>query len=432
MKPFLVLVGGALVNALGTGMTAFALAVVMFQASGSASLVAAVQLCGLGPIVLLAPLAGALADRYDRRTMMLLGDGGSLLGLGIVFVAAQSPQPAPLPVLIGVTLAAAFASLTEPALRASVTDLLPQSHYQKAAGLLQLAGAAKFLLAPALAGLLLPVAGLATILALDAATCLVTVGCTAVVRRALARAPQQGNDAAPASPPPHAWRAVFATPLLRGLLARLTLVTFAIGCLQTLFKPMLLPHLGTRVLGSLESGIAIGLLLGAAALSVAPELPPRRLLRLALALAGLAMCALGLRPALVWVAAWGLLFFVGLSGANAAAEVLVRRHVDNSVQARAWGLISLLTQSGYLLAYPLAGFLADHVLTPRMQPGGVWAASLGAVFGTGPGRGAAVLVAALGLVVVLTAARPLPAAGEQLPASIHLKGPDHAWSSAHR
>ncbi|RRD43163.1 MFS transporter [Buchananella hordeovulneris] len=430
MKPFLLLVGGALINALGTGMTAFALAVVMFQAHGSASLVAAVQLCGLGPIVLLAPLAGALADRYDRRTMMLLGDGGSLLGLAIVFVAAQAPQPSPLPVLVGVTLAATFASLTEPALRASVTDLLPQSRYQQAAGMLQLAGAAKFLLAPALAGLLLPTAGLAIILALDAATCLVTVACTAVVRRALANAPRP-DDVPADTAQPHAWRAILATPLLRGLLLRLTLVTFAIGCLQTLFKPMLLPHFGPRVLGTLESGIALGLLLGAVALSLAPAFPPRHLLRAALALAGLAMCALGLWPALAWVAAWGLLFFLGLSGANAAAEVLVRRQVDNSVQARAWGLISLLTQSGYLLAYPLAGFLADHVLTPRLQVGGAWANTLGALFGTGPGRGAAVLVTALGLVVVLTAARRLPAASGQAPTSTHVKGQDNARSSAH-
>ena len=41
---------------------------------------ALVQLCAFAPIVLLAPVAGALADRFDRRLMMVIGDGGSEIG----------------------------------------------------------------------------------------------------------------------------------------------------------------------------------------------------------------------------------------------------------------------------------------------------------------------------------------------------------------
>ena len=87
MNPLLLLVTGALVNALGTGMTAFGLGVHVYNTTGSATAVSLVQLCAFAPIVLLAPLAGVLADRYDRRLMMILGDGGSVLGLGLIYLA---------------------------------------------------------------------------------------------------------------------------------------------------------------------------------------------------------------------------------------------------------------------------------------------------------------------------------------------------------
>ena len=93
MRYLSLLLVGALVNSVGSGLTAFGLGVFAYNAYGTASAVALVQLCAFAPIVLLAPLAGALADRFDRRLMMLLGDGCSVIGLGVVMVALGSPTP---------------------------------------------------------------------------------------------------------------------------------------------------------------------------------------------------------------------------------------------------------------------------------------------------------------------------------------------------
>ena len=93
MKRVSLLVLGSFINSLGTGLSAFGLAVVMLRTHGTASSVSAVQMSAFAPIVLLAPLAGALADRYDRRLMMIIGDAGSVLGLGIILTALSSPRP---------------------------------------------------------------------------------------------------------------------------------------------------------------------------------------------------------------------------------------------------------------------------------------------------------------------------------------------------
>ena len=56
------LVLGSFINSLGTGLTAFGLAVVMLATHGTASSAAAVQLSSFAPIVLLAPAARRLSS----------------------------------------------------------------------------------------------------------------------------------------------------------------------------------------------------------------------------------------------------------------------------------------------------------------------------------------------------------------------------------
>ena len=187
MKRVGLLVLGSFINSLGTGLTAFGLAIIMLRTYGTASSVAAVQLSSFAPVVLLAPAAGVLADRYDRRLMMIIGDAGSVLGLGIILMALSSPRPSLAWVCAGAVASSCLAALTEPALRASVTDLVDEEDYVRSSGLLQLASAAKYLLAPAAVGFLMPVVGVRGLVLLDTSTCIVTVACTAAVCRSLVR-----------------------------------------------------------------------------------------------------------------------------------------------------------------------------------------------------------------------------------------------------
>ena len=78
---FLLLWSGELVSAIGGGLTSFGLGVYIFQQTGSAADMALVTLLAFLPTLLLSVPAGVLADRYDRRLLMMLGDGCSALGI---------------------------------------------------------------------------------------------------------------------------------------------------------------------------------------------------------------------------------------------------------------------------------------------------------------------------------------------------------------
>ena len=399
------LVLGSFINSLGTGLTAFGLAVIMLRAHGTASSVAVIQMSAFAPLVLLAPLAGVLADRYDRRLMMIIGDAGSVLGLGLILAALSSPRPSLAWICTGAVLSSCLAALTEPALRASVTDLVTEEDYVRSSGLLQLASAAKYLLAPAAAGFLMPLVGVRGLVLLDASTCLVTVGCTMTVRRALAAGASQRAAAQPGDD--HdllaGWRTITASPGLRTLVALMTLATLAIGVIQVLIKPILLPTVTTSEMGVIETIAAIGMLVGAALVTAWKSAQPTTLLAAGLAGTGAAMVLVPLGPGAWWVTACGFLTFGCLPLSQAGAEVLVRTQVDNTRQARTWGTISLVTQLGYLAAYLCSGVLVDRVLQPLLEPGQRLSASLGAVVGIGPGRGAALLVGIMGLVMAMVA-----------------------------
>lgn len=84
MKKFLVIWAGELISCIGSGMTAFALSMYVYQMTGSVSYVSLVTLLAYMPTILLSPIGGVLADRYDRRLLMIIGDAFS--GLRIAYI----------------------------------------------------------------------------------------------------------------------------------------------------------------------------------------------------------------------------------------------------------------------------------------------------------------------------------------------------------
>lgn len=403
MRALYLLVAGSFVNSLGAGMTAFALGVHVHSATGSATAVCLVQLCALAPLVVLAPAAGVLADRHDRRLVMVVGDGGSIGGLLIVLVGLGGSGGLGV-ICVGALVSSCLSALTEPALRATVTELVPRSGYLRASGMLQMASAAKFLVAPIAAGALYGLVGAWGIVVVDAATCLVTVGCSLAVRRAVGAVAPREAEAGLRARLSEGWREVVGREAVRTLVLLMAVVTFAMGAVQSLVKPILLPVGSAGAVGLAETVAAVGLLAGSALVAARPSADPVRLLVAGLVGAGAAMTAVCLRPGLLWFAVTGALLFTALPACNAGADALVRSRIPDGVQARAWGLVSVLSQSGYLLAFAVVGPVADHLTEPLMADGGALAGSVGLVTGTGPGRGSALLVSVLGALVLGVAA----------------------------
>ena len=148
---FILLWAGELISGVGGGLTSFGLGVYVFQKTGSAASMALVTLLAFLPTLLFSVPAGVLADRYDRRLLMMIGDGCSALGIFYILVCMRSGEAALYQICIGVFVSAVFSALLEPAYRATVTDLLTKEEYSRAGGMVSIAGSARYLISPVLA-----------------------------------------------------------------------------------------------------------------------------------------------------------------------------------------------------------------------------------------------------------------------------------------
>ncbi len=401
---FIVIWIGEWVSGIGSGLTAFALGVYVYQLTQTAASVALLSLCAFLPAILLSPAGGVLADRFDRRLMMLIGDVCSAFGLIFILAIMVLGEPSLWQIYFGITFSSVFASLLEPAYKASISDLLTEDQFAKASGLMQLAASSKYLLSPLIAGFLLRIMDIKAILLIDILTFLTTVLALLAVKKNL--------QAAPSAPARHSfaeelktgWQTVGSSKGVMQLTALLSLVTFFIGFLQTLFTPLLLPFTNAQTLGSIESISAVGMLAGSFIISIFRIKGKYfTILTAGLGGAGFFFAMVGVTTNVYWITGAGFLFFAALPFVNTSADVLIRTNIANEAQGRAWGLIGLLSQLGYVAAYVLAGILADDVFNPLLIEGGSLASSVGQVIGTGEGRGTGLLILISGMLLMLTA-----------------------------
>lgn len=403
MRKFLFIWIGELISSIGSGMTAFALSIYVYQATGSVSLVSVISLAAFLPTILLSPLGGVLADRYDRRLLMIIGDLFSGLGLFYVLWNIHIGTTSMLPIIIGVAFNAVFVALLEPSFRAMITDLLTKEEYAKASGMVQIAGNARYLISPALAGVLLAVSDIRLILLLDICTFFITITTVALVRKSIAKPAPKEKESALAEIR-QGFAVLKANKGVCALIALMAFVCFFVGFLQTLVSPMVLAVSDARTVGILESACAVGMLVGSVWIGAAGI--GKGYVRV-LSIAGMGgsifMALAGVSTNLIVTGAGMFLFFLSLPFMNTSADVLVRSNVPNEVQGRVWGIISLLSQAGTAVAYGSSGVLADHIFEPLLSEEGLLAGSVGKWIGTGQGRG-------IGFMLVLAGIGMFPAA----------------------
>lgn len=115
--------------------------------------------------------------------------------------------------------------------------------------------------------------------------------------------------------------------------------------------------------------------------------------------AGLFMAGFGLRENTILICISGFLLFAMLPLANTSLDFLMRIHIKNELQGRAWGIIGIISQMGYIFSYALSGVLADYVFTPLLMEKGGLANSVGSLIGTGDGRGTGFLIIISGILL---------------------------------
>jgi MFS family permease len=169
------LVLGNFVSGLGTQAALVALPYQVYIETGSALLTGLLGAAELGPLVAMALLGGALADRMDRRRLLALDQVALVLVPAALCAATLAGSPPLLVLYVLGGLLAGFGALQNVARSAIVPNLVAREDMPAALavnfGLFQLT----MVFGPGLGGLLIAGAGIAAAYAVDAASCLAMI-----------------------------------------------------------------------------------------------------------------------------------------------------------------------------------------------------------------------------------------------------------------
>lgn len=410
MRGFTAIWLGQLVSVLATQMTAFGVTLWAYERTGSATALGLTQVFYMTPFLLISPLAGALVDRHDRKRMMMVSDVGAGLGT-VALLALQAIGRLELWHLYAANaVMGTFQAFQWPAYSAAITTLVPKEQYGRANGMMSLVEVGPGILAPLLAGALLPFIGLTGILVTDVVTFVLAVGVLLFVHVPEPEPTGEGQRARGAlwRESLYGFRYILERPGLLGL----QLVFFGANLMWnlgfTVLAPMILErtHHDELAFGTAQSVGAVGGVVGGLVMSAWGG-PKRRVhgVLLGWVLSGvLGQALLGLGQGLpVWAVG---LFLGGVLGpvVNGSNQALWQAKVMPDVQGRVFATRRLIAAFTVPLAPLLAGPLTDRVLEPGMREGGALVGVFGRWVGTGPGAGMALLFVLSGVLVALVGA----------------------------
>ena len=386
-KRFLLLWAGELVSSIGGGLTSFGLGIYIFQQTGNASGMAFMTLLAFLPGLLLKVPAGVLADRYDRRVLMMIGDGCSGLGVLFILICMLRGEAALWQIYLGVIISSVFSALLEPAFTATITDLLTKEEFSKANGLVSMAGSARYLFSPIIAGFLLAFSDIKLILIIDICTFFLTIVSAAVVRNGLETKPVERKPFFQSMK--EGWAYVLQKKGLLQLILISTAITLFMGVFQVLGEPFVLSFADSKTLGIVETVSASGMLVTGILLGIRGIRKNFvRNMGIGLAFSGLGMTFFGAFRSTWLICTFGFTFFASLPIANNCLDYLARTNIPDELQGRVWAVLGFISQLGYVISYALSGVVAD---------------SVGAATGGGVGTGAALTIGFSGVCLIAIA-----------------------------
>jgi MFS family permease len=416
MRTFLIIWIGQLISILGSGITGFSLAVWIFTETGQVTPFALTTLFSNLPRVLLSPIAGSVADRYNRKRIMILADTASaLVTLGVAILLFFGDLQI-WHIYIVATLHSVFGSFQDPAYRASITMIVPKKHLARAGGIQQIGYATQSMVIPLVAGVLYAWIGVRGVILIDFFSFFFAIGALIFVtipQPKLTTGVVEGEKPSMLRDAVFGWKYLVKLPGLFSLLWYYAAVNFFLSMSGVLAGPMILSFANPEALGVVQTVGGVAMLLSGVLMGSWGGPNKKRIwgVILAIFLSGFGFLIFGLKQSLllIGVGQFVILFFIPISAA--LSQVVWQTKIPADVQGRVFAIRGMIAYSIMPISNLAAGPLADKVFEPLMAEGGVLANGfVGDLLGIGPGRGIAVIfiISAAFLLVLSVAAFAYP------------------------
>lgn len=391
LRTFYTLVLTQAFSQIGSKISSLAVAIWIFEQTSSATPLALTGFFMILPILLASTISGVLADRWDRRLVLVLADVGQAAGTVLLFVLLLAGDLQLWHLYLVAFVQSLFGTFQGPAFQASITLLVPDHQRDRANALQQISGPAAGIIAPVLAGWVYALVGLHGAILIDLFTFI-----AAIVVVCLSDIPRPETSAEGRAASGSVWKEALGgarylwqkRPLFY-LQVHMALVNFFLGGAGALIAAYVLARTGSEAaLGMLLGCMNLGAVVGGLVMGLWGGTRSRiRTLMLAIMMLGGFMGFTGLAhaPWLIAMTLFGLYFPLPIASATHAA--IMQAKVPPDMQGRVFAAGSQVSLLLLPQAYLGVGPLADRVFEPAVgQPGWEIVAPLvGSTFGSGMG-----------------------------------------------
>lgn len=398
LRDFYILWSTQSLSQLGSAATAFALTVWLYRQTGSSLSTAGLRICTYAPYILMSIFAGAVTDRLDKKKTMLVCDALAALMTVLVLILYRTGSLAVWHLYAVNAVSGLMNTVQQPASEVAYVLIVPREYYQKTSGLQSLSRSVISIGNPLIGAALYGLAGLDAVIAAD----LFSFGIAFLSLLCLVRIPDEASGEKDGRNvlqlAGEGIRYLKKTPLILHVILFMAGVNLIASAFEQVLQGLVQPKRGEAVLGVVTACSGIALLLGSVIASVMPK-PKDRVRVIYLTM----LFSLGTENFLlafsespvVWCAAqligW---IFVPVMSAN--QNVIMRNTVPVSLQGRVYACRNTLQFFTIPVGLAAGGFLVDHVCEPFMAAHRT-NRLLTALFGTGKGSGAALMMFLLGV-----------------------------------
>ena len=350
---------GSAASNIGTWMQNIVLGILAYELTGEAWFIGVITFAQLGPMLILSPIGGAIADRVNRRVLMVtIAATQTVLSLALAAVAlSATPNRVALVVLVfGIGVGGA---LNGPAYGATLPALVGREDLQGAVALNSAAMNASRVAGPILGGLVYQLGGASTVFAVNAATYLFVIWAVSTVHADFT--PKGRKGVGPVQQLKEGLRAAHADRVLER--AILTISVFSLCSLVFIYQMPLIAEERFGISGVaytlLFASFALGAALGALSMgSWFANVERATMTRAGLLVfaAALAVFALTTIPAVAYPAVFvtGGAYFVIVT----ALSTTLQMRVHDDVRGRVMGLWMM----GWAGLVPVGGLIAGPVI----------------------------------------------------------------------
>ncbi|WP_051717544.1 MFS transporter [Streptomyces megasporus] len=408
-RVFAILWGGQLVSLLGSSAASFALSLTVYSVTKDALALALVTAAGMFGSIYLAPFAGALADHFPRRTVIISCDIALAVAALLLAWTTTLGVGSRLPLVIGlVFVTGALGACLSVTLSASVRQIRSETNLTRVNGLTSLLENLPVVAGPLMGAAVYSVASPALVFVVDAVTFLVSAVAARTVRWE-DPATRPKRPFRPFAGAAAGLRVIFADARLRFVQLSFAGINFCNGLGMASVTAYVISSSAAESaswnLALFNTAGSVGLIVGSSLILAVGDRIDRRIVICAAIVAGAVLGRMSLVLS-VFPILWAVSAVVRNCTAqmtNAPLTAIWQERIPQDVQGSVFGARRLLGQGLYPLAVVLGGFLADSAFTGGGSPLGTVAEA-----GVSAGGIATVIVVAacgealIGLLLLLT------------------------------